>query len=232
MSFAVLAVCCLVGALLVHRLPELPEANLTDTGTAPGPKLSPLYIVAVVLFGVTEQGLWSYAAVFGDAVGFDDSASALVLSLAAIGALAGVPLAALLRRAWGPVVALALVMGVGVLAKFAVTVPLVGGAGSGAVVYVTAAVVWQICYLAVLVLVLAVAGNLDPSGRWVAASAGALALGTGIGPALIGLGLEHLGQLGLGASVVIVAAIAAIPVLRVAARSRTTRSVAGRRHGA
>lgn len=224
-SFAVLAACCLAGALLVRGLPELPGAAGAAGAAASvaGPRLSPVYVAAVVLFGITEQGLWSYAAVFGGEAGLDEAESALVLGIAAIGALAGVPLAALLRRRWGPVVALAAVMAAGTGAKFAVVaLPAAAAGGATATAFGVAAVVWQICYLAVLVLVLAVAGNLDPSGRWVAASAGALALGTGIGPAVIGFGVENLGGPGLGLCVVAGAAAAAIPVLRVAARSHVT----------
>lgn len=205
-GFAVVAAGCLVGLPLVGRLPDAPIAHASH----PGPRVSWLFVAAVVLFGVTEQGLWSYAAVLGGDAGIGGPVAALILGIAAVAALAGVPLAAALRRLWGSAVALGVVMGVGALAKFLVASP------PGPVLFGIATSVWQICYLAVLVLVLATAAKADPTGRWAAAAAGALALGTGIGPAVIGVTLEHLGSVGLGVGTLVAVVCSAVPVLRVA----------------
>jgi predicted MFS family arabinose efflux permease len=210
-GFALLAACCIVGLVLVRGLPEV----ATDRHAAKGPRLSWVYLLAVVLFGITEQGVWSYAAVLGHTgAGLTDAAAAVVLGIAAIAALVGVPLAAGARRVCGARIALAGILLLGTAAKITVVIP------GNAVVFSIGCVVWQICYLATLVLVLAAAGTFDPSGRWVAASAGALALGTGIGPAVIGLTLDRLGTSGLAVGVFLAVACAAIPILRVATGRR------------
>lgn len=208
-GFALLAICCGLGLVLVRGLPE----TTTDHQEAKGPPLSWLFVAAVALFGISEQGVWSYAEVLGHTgAGLSASSASVVLGIAAIAALVGVPLAAIARRACGARLALACVLAFGIAAKVAVAV-------SGApAVFAVACVVWQICYLATLVLVLAAAGNFDPSGRWVAASAGALALGTGIGPAVIGAILDQLGPAGLAIGIAVAVALAAIPLLRLTAK--------------
>jgi len=203
-GFALLVICCVVGLVLVRGLPEA----TMDHRDAKGPPLSWVFVVAVALFGISEQGVWSYAGVLGHDAGLDASSGAVVLGVAAIAALVGVPLAAVARRAFGARLALMCVLALGLAVKVVVTI------SSVPVVFAVACVIWQVCYLATLVLLLAAAGNFDPSGRWAAASAGALALGTGIGPAAIGATLDHFGSTGLAIGVVVAVAIAAIPVLR------------------
>jgi len=207
-GFALLGLCCAIGLMLVSALPEAP----IDHHEAKGPPLSWIFVAAVTLFGISEQGLWSYAEVLGrTGAGLGAAAVAAVLGVAAIAALLGVPLAALSRRAWGAHIALACFLTLSAAAKVTATFTDIP------VVFAIACVIWQICYLATLVLTLAATGNFDPSGRWVAASAGALALGTGIGPAIIGVTLDHLGSTGLAIGIVFAVALAAIPLLRVAA---------------
>lgn len=209
-GFALLTICCAIGLVLVRGLPEA----TMDHHEAKGPPLSWVFVVAVALFGISEQGVWSYAEVLGrTGAGLGASTAAAVLGVAAIAALLGVPLAAIARRACGARIALTCVLALGIAAKAAVAV------SGDPVVFVAACVIWQICYLATLVLVLAAAGNFDPSGRWVAASAGGLALGTGIGPAVIGATLDHLGSTGLAIGIAVAVALAAIPILRLASNA-------------
>lgn len=204
-GFALLAGCCVFGLLLMRGLPETTMAHrATD-----GPPLSWVFVAAVALFGVSEQGVWSYAEVLSrTGAGLDTSTAAAVLGVAAIAALAGIPFGVVLRRAVGARIALACVLALGVAAKVAVVTT------DSPTVFAVACVVWQIGYLATLVLVLAAAAQFDRSGRWVAASAGALALGTGIGPAAVGATLDHLGPTGLAAGIVIVISLAAIRILQ------------------
>ncbi|MDQ0648030.1 putative MFS family arabinose efflux permease [Microbacterium natoriense] len=204
-GFALLAGCCALGLVLVRGLPRTTMAHRAGDG----PPLSWVFVAAVALFGMSEQGIWSYADVLGrTGAGLDASSAAAVLGVAAIAALAGVPLGVLLRRVVGTRAALACVLALGVAAKVAVVTT--GSPG----VFAVACVVWQVGYLATLVLVLAAAAQFDRSGRWVAASAGALALGTGIGPAAVGLTLDHLGPTGLATGVVIAISLAAIRLLQ------------------
>lgn len=206
-GFAVLAACCLLGIVLVRGLPEI-AVSAHDIA---GPALQWGFLLGVIVFGITEQGAWSYASVLGQKdAGLTDASAALVLGIAAVAALAGVPLAALARRICGARGAMAGTITLGAAAK--VTVVL----AQSSTVFGVACVVWQICYLATLVLVLAAAGTVDPSGRWVAASAGALALGTGIGPAVIGVTLDRLGLAGVAIGIALAVAGAAVPILRVA----------------
>lgn len=208
-GFLLLAVCCGIGLLLLGGLPDATSI----TQQSPPTRLSWMFVAAVALLGISEQGVWSYAEVLGRRnAGLDASSTAAVLGVAAVAALLGVPLAGIVRRACGIRVALACVLMVGAVAK--VTVAFSGAAA----VFAIACVSWQICYLATLVLMLAAAAQFDPSGRWSAASAGALALGTGTGPAAIGATLDQFGAMGLAIGIVIAVAVAAVPILGLANR--------------
>ncbi|MFT4259818.1 MFS transporter [Microbacterium sp.] len=208
-GFAVLAGCCLLGVLLAGPLPEI-AADEVRGGSRPGLVL----LGAIVLFGVVEQGAWSYAGQFGQQnAGFDTDEVSVVLAVAAAAALAGVGLAELGRRLAGPRVALAAVLVIGTVAKALVVLPPNAG------VFAIAATVWQICYLATLVLVLAAAGRRESSGRWVAASAGSLALGTAFGPVVIGYALEHFGAVTVCAGIVGIVTVAAGPLVGLSSAS-------------
>lgn len=210
-GFALLAAVSLLGILLVQKLPELPLSY--DQSTAPA--LNWLFLAAIVMIGITEQGLWSYAKFFGrDYAGLSDDTVTIVLSVAALAALLGVLLGDFSRKMLGSASALIFVFSIGAIMKFFVAWPL------SDIGFIVVTVIWQICYLAVIVLILAVAGNIDPSGRWVAASAGALALGTGIGPAVIGFVLETWGNLSLAIATACCVFVAAIPVIRAAMKVR------------
>lgn len=205
-GFAVLAACCLVGIWLVRGLPERPTEHVGLTG----PPLSLAFLGAIVVFGATEQGAWSYTAVIGEReAGLSPAAVSTVLSVAAVAALLGVPLGAKGSAVWGRTRAMIAIFAVDSVAKLFVT-----GAPSAAA-FSVATVVWQLCYLALLVQVLALAATLDRSGRWTAAAGGALAIGTGVGPAIVGgiLTLTNGWMLGVYLLVTTAAAAAAVIVV-------------------
>ena len=208
-GFAVLAACCALGLWGVRGLPERPGDDATQTG----PRPSLLFLGAVLAFGVVEQGTWSYAAVFGMRhAELSDGAASLTLSVAALAALIGVPLGTLASLRLGRVTGLVAVAAVEFAARTLVVVTESG------TVFAIATSLWQVCYLALLVQILALAAGLDRSGRLVAATAGAVALGTGIGPAVIGATLDVVGPWGLAAALLGLGVFALVPLARLAAR--------------
>jgi hypothetical protein len=80
--------------------------------------------------------------------------------------------------------------------------------------YVSAAIIWQVCYMGLLVQTLAVAAAADRSGRWVAACGGAVAIGSGLGPTPSGWALDTFGAPMFGVLLALTTAIAAIPIVR------------------
>ncbi|GAA2826160.1 putative MFS family arabinose efflux permease [Leucobacter komagatae] len=212
-GFAVLAACCAFGLWGVRGLPERPGDHAAETG----PRPSLLFLAAVLAFGVVEQGTWSYAAVFGMRhAGLAEGAASLALSVAALAALVGVPLGTFASLRLGRVVAL---VGVALLEFAARTLVVVT---ESAAVFSVATSLWQVCYLALLVQILALAAGLDRSGRLVAATAGAVALGTGLGPAVIGAMLDAIGPWGLAVALLALGILALVPLARFAARVPTT----------
>lgn len=208
-GFAVLAACCAAGLWGVAGLPERAAAQTATVG----PRPPVLFLLAVLAFGVIEQGTWSYAAVFGMRhAGLSEGVASLALSVAALAALVGVPLGTFTARRFGRVAGIVAIGGFGFVAKALVII-----APTGAV-FAAAASVWQICYLGLLVQILALAAGTDRSGRLVAATAGAVALGTGIGPAVIGTTLDLLGPAGVVAAVTLLGIAALVPQARLAAR--------------
>lgn len=211
-GFAVLAACCALGLWGVRGLPERPGDHAAETG----PRPSLLFLAAVLAFGIVEQGTWSYAAVFGMRhAGLTEGAASLALSIAALAALVGVPLGTFASLRLGRVVAL---VGVALVEFAARTLVVVT---ESATIFSVATSLWQVCYLALLVQILALAAGLDRSGRLVAATAGAMALGTGLGPAVIGATLDALGPWGLAVALLALGVLALVPLARFAVRVPT-----------
>lgn len=211
-GFAVLAVCCLLGLWLIRTLPERPVEHAHERG----PALPKLFLAAIAVFGIIEQGAWSYTAVFGErGAGLGDTTISFVLGVAALAALVGVPVGALAARRLGRVLGIVTIGIAEFVAKALVVHPPQG------TVFIVAAICWQICYLALLVQILAVAATIDRSGRLVAATAGALALGTGLGPAIVGTILDTVGPMGLALTLFALGITALWPFSRVAARVNT-----------
>lgn len=208
-GFAVLAAFCLFGLWAVKGLPE----RAINSPALPKTRLPLAFLAAAMVFGIVEQGTWSYTAVFGQRqAGLDDSTTSLVLGAAALAALLGVPLGAWAARRFGRVIGIVAIGVIEFAAKAVVTSTENGTA------FAVAACIWQICYLALLVQVLAVAANTDRGGRLVAATAGAVALGTGLGPAVIGVTLDTVGPIGLTVGLAVFGILALFPMARTAAR--------------
>ncbi|MEW1837690.1 hypothetical protein AB0392_07030 [Nonomuraea angiospora] len=156
-GFAVLTARCLPAFWLARALPDAAEHSHAPASNAP---TSVLFLLAVALLGVTEQGAWSYSAVLGERfAGMSADSVSIVSSIAAV-ALAGVGLSALAARRIGRLSTIAALVTVGGLAKLMIAAVL-KGAG-----YAAAAMIWQICFMGLLVQVLAVAVAVDRSGRW------------------------------------------------------------------
>ncbi|MBP2328160.1 putative MFS family arabinose efflux permease [Kibdelosporangium banguiense] len=212
-GFAVLAACCLPAFWLVRALPDAAEPSHGPASEVPVPVV---FLLAVALLGATDQGAWSYSAVLGEGhAGMSAGTVSVVLSIASIASLAGVGLSALAAGKVGRLSIVAAFVAVEGIAKL-----VIAAVPSGAA-YLAAAIVWQICFMGLLVQVLAVAASADRSGRWVAAAGGALAIGTGLGPAPAGWILDSFGAPAFGLVLALATAVAAVPLLR------TVRAVCG-----
>jgi predicted MFS family arabinose efflux permease len=208
-GFLIVATCCLTATLLVGRLPEAQDAvPVNDTeGGQPGPGLP--ILGAVALLAASDQGAWSYAGVLGENHAHLSAATvSVVLSVAGIASLVGVGASTVAVPRLGRWHALAWFMGAEAIAKL-----LVAGTSVGAV-YAAATITWQVCYLGVLVMLLAAAAKVDPGGRWIAAFPGAMAIGAGLGPAVTGIILDTSGALALSVFLASATLLAAIPLLR------------------
>ncbi|WP_331769188.1 MFS transporter (plasmid) [Embleya sp. NBC_00888] len=207
-GFVVVAACCVPAYVLVGRLPESSGRSATEVVPSAGVPGLPL-LGAVALLLAADQGTWSYAAVFGrDHVRLSSSAVSVVLAVAGICALGGIVTGSLAARRFGRVPAMAGCLALGAVAR--VVVVCTGSAAP----YVVAVVVWQCCYLAVLVL--AAAAEIDASGRWAVALSGAVTVGAGLGPPAVGALLDAVGPSGLGVVLAPAGCVAAVPVLRMA----------------
>ncbi|MFF8513495.1 hypothetical protein ACF064_36180 [Streptomyces sp. NPDC015492] len=175
-GFAVLTVCCLPVSWLLRTLPDAPEPEHEHEHVkATQTPLSVFFLLALVMLGATDQGAWSYSAVLGeDYASMSSSAVSSVLAIASIVSLAGVVLSRPATGRFGRFATFTTFIAVECVAKLAIAAVPDGG------VFTAAAIVWQICYMGVLVSMLAVAAAADVSGRWVAASSGALAIGAGL----------------------------------------------------
>ncbi|AZS75020.1 MFS transporter [Streptomyces lydicus] len=218
-GFAVVAGSCGVAYVLVGGLPDGGEACDAGLGSAqpgPGSAPGPVLLGAVALLAATDQGAWSYAAVLGEEhVHLSSSAVSWVLAVAGIGALAGITAASLASRRLGRAPALLGCLLLEAAAKWAVA------RGDSAAAYAVATVLWQACYLAVLMLLISAMAEIDPGGRWVAAGSGAVAVGTALGPPAVGKVLDVTSAPTLGVILAFATCIAAGPLLRVARAGAT-----------
>lgn len=215
-AYAILATICL---LAIPFMRALPGAATSSGGMAPATRLSAWFIGGVVLLAITDQGAWSYAGLLAkDHRVLNDIQATFLLSIAALTALAGVPAATFLARRFGRRAAVIAVLLTEAAAKSVLPI-------AGVALFVGSALVWQMAYLGVLVLMLAVAADRDPSGRWVAAAGGALAIGAGLGPAAVGWLLDVVGTPGLSVALAAVTALAAVPLTIVAAGTPPRRGI-------
>ncbi|MEV6357335.1 MFS transporter [Streptomyces hydrogenans] len=205
-QFALLAFCCLPALWLLRTLPEPTEQHHE---AAAGPPVPVSFLAAVALLGASDQGAWSYSATLGEQHnGMTPGAVSTVLAVASIASLAGVGLNHIALRTCGRIAAIAVLITVEGLAKLLIAlVP-------SPAVFTAAAIVWQVCFMGLLVALLAVAASVDSSGRWVAGAGGALAIGTALGPAPSGWILDTWGAPAFGLAITLTTALAAIPLLR------------------
>ncbi|MFC9489599.1 MFS transporter [Streptomyces hydrogenans] len=215
-EFAVLAGCC-IAALFFMR--ALPDAVAQDRALTTSPPIPVLFLLAVALFGASDQGAWSYSATLGEKHdGMSTDTVSLVLAIASLVSLVGVGISQLTTPRFGRVpVIMAFLIGEGLAKLMIATVP-------GWLSFTVSAVIWQVCFMGLLVSVLAVAACADSCGRWVAAAGGALAIGTALGPAPAGWVLDVWGAPAFGLAVALSTAISGILLLRT---TRTTPATEG-----
>jgi predicted MFS family arabinose efflux permease len=210
-AFVGLAAFCVVCGFGTTALPESSGTEHSVRRSLPGPVL----LGGIAVFGLTDQGSWSYADVLGERnAHLTGSQVAALLSVAALVALSGVALSALATRLLSRSTALVLFLTVELVAKAGVPVATIPA------LYGAAVVVWQVCYLGLLVQVLALMAMADASGAGVAAAGGALAIGTGLGPAVIGAVLQAGGPSAVSAAIALGSAAASLPLIRLAHRPR------------
>lgn len=215
-GFFVLAACCVPAWFLVARLPESPVAD-----RLPGRPPVVLLLGTAALWTIT-QGTWAYASILGrEHAGMATTTVSVVLAVssvvALVGAIAGTPAA----RRFGRLTSMVVFVVVEALAMAVVVVT------DEPVVFTVAAVVWQVCQLAVLVQMIAAAAAIDPAGRLVAALGGASAFGTGAGPLAVGLLLDNAGAVALGVVFAVAMVIASVPLLRMTTKAAGVPVVAG-----
>ncbi|MEU6459747.1 MFS transporter [Streptomyces sp. NPDC047065] len=206
-GFAVLALCCLPVLWLVRALPDAAAAK---EEAAPKAAAAPTtFLLGLALLGATDQGAWSYSEVLGeDYGGMSAGAVSTVLSVSSVVCLAGVVLSTWAVRRFGRLTVIGACIAAEGVCKLVIAAFPWGG------YYVSAAIIWQVCYMGLLVQTLAVAAAADRSGRWVAACGGAVAIGSGVGPAPSGWALDTFGAPMFGVLLAVTTAIAAIPIVR------------------
>lgn len=215
-GFFLLAVCCLPGWFLVGHLPDgpgpaSPSATAPDAASRSARPSAVLLVGAGLLMAVT-QGVWSYASVLGRGhTGMSASALSAVLAISSVVALAGAVAGPLAVRRFGR---LRSMTGFVVVEAFSTGLLIVAHSPA---LFIATAVIWQTCWLAVLVQILAAASLIDSTGRWVAALSGAGALGGGIGPLAVGASMDNMGVGVLSILLTAGTLIAALPLLKMTA---------------
>ncbi|WP_328838448.1 MFS transporter [Streptomyces europaeiscabiei] len=218
-GFFLLAVCCLPGWFLVGHLPDGPGPASSPSATAPNAASRPARPSAVLLVGAgllwaVTQGVWSYASVLGRGhTGMSASELSVVLAISSVFALAGAVAGPLAVKRFGR---LRSMTGFVVVEGFSTGLLIVTHSPT---LFIATAIIWQTCWLAVLVQVLAAASVIDSTGRWVAALSGGGALGAGIGPLAVGAIMDNMGVGVLSILLTAGTLIAALPLLKMTASS-------------
>ncbi len=229
-GFLLMALCCLLAWPLVRRLPDGPTvagsgsagtagtggagSGSAGTGGAGSARPSVVLLVGTGLLWVVTQGAWSYASVLGrQHTGMSHSAVSAVLAVSSVVALVGAVAGPVAARHFGRMRSMAAFVTAQALAMAVLIFT------HDSVLFVVAAVLWQACQLAVLVQMLAAAALLDPTGRLVASLSGAGALGTGVGPLVVGALLDGAGAGVLSLVLTIGTFVASLPLLRMTVAS-------------
>ncbi|MFJ9008564.1 MFS transporter [Streptomyces canus] len=217
-GFFLLAVCCLPGWFLVGHLPDGPGPASSPSATAPdtasSARPSAVLLVGAGLLMAVTQGVWSYASVLGRGhTGMSASVLSAVLAISSVVALAGAVAGPLAVKRFGR---LRSMTGFVVVEAFSTGLLIVTHSPT---LFIATAVIWQTCWLAVLVQILAAASVIDSTGRWVAALSGAGALGGGIGPLAVGAIMDNMGVGVLSILLTAGTLIASLPLLKMTASS-------------
>lgn len=211
-GFLLMALCCLLAWPLVRRLPDgpaVPGSGSAGTGKAASAGPSVVLLVGTALLWAVTQGAWSYASVLGrQHTGMSHSAVSAALAVSSVVALAGAVVGPVAARHFGRMRSMAAFVTAQALAMALLIFT------HDPVLFVVASVLWQTCQLAVLVQMLAAAALIDPTGRLVASLSGAGALGTGIGPLVVGAVLDGAGAGVLSLVLAIGTFAASLPLLR------------------
>ncbi|MDO0916652.1 MFS transporter [Streptomyces sp. DT2A-34] len=216
-GFVVMALSCVPAWLLVRRLPDGPGSAgdaPVEAESAESAKPSVILLIGTALLWAVTQGAWSYASVLGrEHTGMSSSAVSAVLAVSSIVALAGAVLGPVSARRFGRMRSMAAFVSGQALAMAVLIWT------RDPMLFTVAAVLWQACQLAVLVQMLAAAAVLDTSGRLVASLGGAGALGTGIGPLVVGVILDGAGAGVLSIVLAVGTFVTSFPLLRMTVAS-------------
>lgn len=189
---------CVLGAILLSRLPSPPmrKRGTTQTATERNSLLGALVLPAILLTQLGQGSFWTFVGVYGSTAGLSDeviggflSAATLMLLIGVIGtAIAGVRLGR-----FGP---LFILTGINAAAILAISY------APDANTYYVANTVQAITNLASVVYQLGLAAAIDRSGRLVAAASGLVNLGNGLGPSAAGFIAGAFGAPAVGVFVV------------------------------
>lgn len=164
--FLVLTFLGLVSALIVRGLPNPPvvlDSDTTPADVLKTERLRPIGIVLALAFGLwsmTEDMVYSLtSAVFGIHAGLEPESSTSVLAYKVLGGLLGTLIAPVALRTLGRTTSIIAIVVISTISKYFLIT------AETPVLYIISLVVWGIVYLAVVVLVLGLAANMDLSGR-------------------------------------------------------------------
>ncbi len=194
-GYAVLAGISLLALPLVVWLPRAP---IEDAGRgsrlrdAPGRALALPAMLAVVLLGASDLGVWAFAERIGSGVGLSIAEMGNVLAIATMASAVSAVFAAWLGTRAGRIVPLTATL----LIMLGTAISI--GHVTASRPYGVLLAVWGGTIFVAFTYVMGSLAALDPRGRWSAAAAGARTVGGAIGPAATGLAAAGYGFPGLG----------------------------------
>ena len=206
-GFLLMALCCLAARPLARRLPD----GAVDTPREGTADPSRALLGCTALLWAVSQGAWSYTSVLGrQHAGLSQTAMSVVLTGSCVVALLGAPAGPAATRHFGRGGATAAFAVVQALALAVVVLT------HDPVLFVLAAVLWQLCQLAVLAQMFAASAHLDPTGCLTAALSGVGILGAALGPLAVGGVLDLAGSDTLGVVLTLSTLAASLPLLKLA----------------
>jgi predicted MFS family arabinose efflux permease len=184
----------LMGAILMLRLPAMPNRRRKALRSSSGTNALPsvLVVTAVFLTQLGQGAFWSMEGFYGRAAGFDDHGIGVILSISTLILLFGAMGAAWAGERYGRFTTLFGLLSVNAVAMFLASTIAVHW------VYVAANVVQAVTNLSCVIYQLGLSARMDRLGRTVAASTALVTLGNGIGPALaVSLGVAAVANAAL-----------------------------------